>query len=264
MDQAARQYHQAFERARTKYERKHRDSIGRALFLTVNDFLQAVKERAITIDQAQELVEAEIKPQYIEIAYENLYRDVAVHFAISTQRAIEARSKKAVEPTSFISWVSNFVKTKGVLRITGIVDNIKRDVGSVLSSAVKAGLSIANTVQLFEERRIGYEPYRAARIARTEIISASNYGSQEGAKATGLQLRKEWISTQSIRTRTIPRDGFDHLEMDGKTVLFEEKFKVPKRSGGFEEMNLPGDHDGSAANVINCRCAIAWIPVEEF
>lgn len=112
------------------------------------------------------------------------------------------------------------------------------------------------------KNRVGFEPYRAARIARTEIISSSNYGSMRGAQETGFLLNKEWLSAIDSRTRTIPSDQFDHRAMDEVQVGMDEFFKVPKKGGGFELLALPGDHSGSVGNTVNCRCTLAYIPLD--
>jgi hypothetical protein len=43
--------------------------------------------------------------------------------------------------------------------------------------------------------------YRAARIARSEIVNASNLGSLAGAAESGVPLLKVWLSTRDSRTR---------------------------------------------------------------
>ena len=89
-------------------------------------------------------------------------------------------------------------------------------------------------------------------IARTEIISASNKGSLDGAKDTGIPLKKEWLATMDNRTRDA------HLIADGQKVLLDELFQVDG-----DALSYPGDftNGASAGNVINCRCTQIYEPL---
>ena len=89
---------------------------------------------------------------------------------------------------------------------------------------------------------------RGALIARTETHGAANYGADGAARATGLKLRKEWVSAEDERTRE------SHRLADGETVGMDQAFNVDG-----ERLMYPGDPSASAGNVINCRCAVSHI-----
>jgi hypothetical protein len=84
---------------------------------------------------------------------------------------------------------------------------------------------------------------RAATVARTEIISASNAGALAEVRTLNPDASKEWMATKDDRTREW------HREADGETVLLDQTFTV-----GGEELDYPGDPTASPANRINCRC----------
>jgi HK97 family phage portal protein len=88
-------------------------------------------------------------------------------------------------------------------------------------------------------------PNRSTVIARTEVIAASNFGSHEAAKQSGLVLQKVWLATGDHRTRP------DHAEADGQQVGMEEPFDV-----GGEQLLYPGDTSlgASAKETVQCRC----------
>ena len=88
---------------------------------------------------------------------------------------------------------------------------------------------------------------RAATVARTEIISASNAGALAEARAVSPDASKEWMATRDSRTREW------HREADGETVLLDGTFTV-----GGQELDYPGDPSGSPDNIINCRCTLAF------
>jgi HK97 family phage portal protein len=90
-------------------------------------------------------------------------------------------------------------------------------------------------------------PDRSIVIARTETIRATNRGSQDAALATGLDLNKVWIATDDDRTRPA------HLLADRQITDMRGTFTVDG-----EELEYPGDPNGSAGNVIQCRCTVIY------
>ncbi|RLB94383.1 MAG: phage portal protein [Deltaproteobacteria bacterium] len=121
-----------------------------------------------------------------------------------------------------------------------------------LAEGVSAGESIPKlSKRLSELYADNMTKSRATKIARTEVIRASNAGSQAGAMATGLALMKEWISTADTRTRDAHQDSA-HIS----DVKLDEDFMVDG-----EPLAFPGDAKGSPGNVINCRCTHAFYPV---
>ena len=128
--------------------------------------------------------------------------------------------------------------------ITQINATTLAQIQSELSDGVAAGESIPALAKridnLYLEQII---PNRSKTIARTETTSASNYGSIQAAKQSGLTLTKVWLATPDSRTRE------DHAEADGQEVGIDEAFEV-----GGEQLAYPGDPAGSASNIISCRC----------
>ncbi len=97
-------------------------------------------------------------------------------------------------------------------------------------------------------------PNRSTVIARTETIAASNYGSHEAAKQSGLTLKKVWLATEDARTRP------DHAAADGQEVDLDEPFTV-----GGAQLMYPGDVSrGAPGNeVIQCRCTQIYKRVQQ-
>jgi hypothetical protein len=90
-------------------------------------------------------------------------------------------------------------------------------------------------------------------IARTELARAANGGSlaatQIVAKVTGSQYVKRWETAPGAK---YPRHE-DYPELDGQTVALDGTFTV-----GQDQLQFPGDPNGSAEEVINCRCAMTY------
>lgn len=85
----------------------------------------------------------------------------------------------------------------------------------------------------------------AMRIARTEahrIQCRASMDACEKAKSKGADIVKQWDAALDKRTRE------SHAQVDGEIRELDEPF-----SNG---LMYPGDPDGSAAEVINCRCSL--------
>ena len=82
---------------------------------------------------------------------------------------------------------------------------------------------------------------RAALIARTEVHNATQFGTLEGYKQAGLEI-KIWVAVGDAATRST------HFAIDGEERPIGQKF-----SNG---LNFPGDPTGPAEETINCRCVI--------
>lgn len=96
---------------------------------------------------------------------------------------------------------------------------------------------------------------RAITIARTEVISAANAASQAQVELGGFsdsECRKQWLATEDERTRAT------HRLADGQNVGLSESFFV-----GGEYLQFPGAPTGRADNVINCRCTVEYVFVED-
>lgn len=85
----------------------------------------------------------------------------------------------------------------------------------------------------------------AIRSARTFATGTENKALLDSfmeAKKEGAQIKKKWVATLDERTRV------SHASMNGEVVELEEHF-----SNG---LMYPGDPDGPAREVFNCRCRL--------
>ena len=86
---------------------------------------------------------------------------------------------------------------------------------------------------------------RASMIARTEYNRAQNQGHLDGARQSGLTLKKKWDAHLDKRTSTVCRD------LDGQTIPLDSKFKWKG-----EVFDAPPAHP-------NCRSTLQFIQVGE-
>lgn len=88
----------------------------------------------------------------------------------------------------------------------------------------------------------------AMKAARTAMTSAHSLGKLKGyerAADMGIDVGKRWLAALDSRTRG------SHRHLDGETVELDAEF-----SNG---LKYPGDPDGPASEVYNCRCTL--VPV---
>jgi len=115
----------------------------------------------------------------------------------------------------------------------------------VIAKANEEGLSIYNTQKLIrselEKKMTIINHYHAEQIARTEVIGASNKGSFDAAYKTELVRSKAW------RTSGLPGVRDSHL-------FYESLGDVSMDYEYAPGLKHPGDPNGSADEIINCRC----------
>ena len=124
------------------------------------------------------------------------------------------------------------------------VDFLKTSVRMEISRGIAQALSYQEIARNIKNTtNVDYN--KTLRIAKTEghrIQCESAYNVQVRAKQKGATIVKQWDSTLDSRTRE------SHQKLDGEIVNVNEKF-----SNG---LMYPGDPNGSASEVVNCRCAL--------
>lgn len=145
------------------------------------------------------------------------------------------------------AWIATWVGEK-ITQVTNTThEQVMRIVREVQAQAVEQGLGEAATAKLLGDaiRESGglLSASRSRTISRTEGHAASSAANREAAKATGIVKQKEWVASNSERTRE------DHSMADGQRVNLDDMFEV-----GGESLMEPGDPAGSPELIINCRC----------
>ena len=150
-----------------------------------------------------------------------------------------------------------WVDAHALARAVSVTGTIRERVRGVIATGVEEGTGEAGIAKTIVET-VGRILSRtnAARIARTEVHTAASVGADEAARATGLEMVKEWAAVEDKRTR------LSHFAADGQTVEMEEPFVI---GGGFTQvpptaLRFPGDPDAPAREIVNCRCVPLYHP----
>lgn len=88
----------------------------------------------------------------------------------------------------------------------------------------------------------------ATLVARTQVLDASNAGSIATARASGIDMLKEWMSAEDLRVRP------EHVAANGQQVDLNAKFVV----GGYE-CDRPHDPTLPPGLRYNCRCTTGYV-----
>jgi len=130
-------------------------------------------------------------------------------------------------------------------KLKGVNETIKNQLRRELEEAITAGETIN---QISDRIRNVYNmaSVRAKLIARTETTGAVNGGSELYYKESNVE-KKKWVTAGDEAVRAT------HAAINGEIVRINERF-----SNG---LDFPGG-DGSAGEVVNCRCTISPV-IEE-
>jgi hypothetical protein len=191
-----------------------------------------------------------------------LYLDIYVTIGNAFAKATYSELMKAQKSLDWY-WQSKLIEYAQTIcgdRIAEVTrttfEGIQVNTQKALKIATENGWGVAQTAREIARLQTQMERWRALRIARTETIGASNKGSYEGANSTGLKLRKVWITQEDDSVRSGKQGSkYDHKIMNGKKVDLHEPFYIQNRDGSESDaIMFPGDPQGKAGNVINCRC----------
>lgn len=120
-------------------------------------------------------------------------------------------------------------------------------ISDTIAKAIITGESIDRIADEIAEKTALSNAKASVRYARTSMTAAQNAGRismLHEAQDMGIKVKKQWLATLDSRTRD------SHASIDGEVKEIDEEF-----SNGLQ---YPGDPNGSAAEVWNCRCTLVY------
>lgn len=140
---------------------------------------------------------------------------------------------------------NDWILTEGAKQVTNINETTQNALSSTIDEGITNGESIPQIKRRVTNVFADAKGYRATLIARTETHNSVGTGTFETYKGAGLE-QKEWLETFDKRTRTSHKHQPEGV--GGEIRKMNEKF-----SNG---LMYPGDSNGSASEVVACRCAL--------
>jgi hypothetical protein len=198
-----------------------------------------------------ELAAARVRDTEVIAALRRLYVDCGTAEARIVYEQLTPAAKALAPPAAVASWLGRlqkFITTEGALSVRRITETTRKAVREVLQEAAVAGDSVQVAAKKLRDRVGVIARRRSVVIARTELVSAANFGSVLGAQATGLALEKFWIATPDGRTRP------EHAAANKQGAPLQDGLFVV---GGYR-CRYPGDPLLPAAERCNCRCAVGY------
>lgn len=244
---------------RRKYEKSAKIHFKKALVQQQKQAFDFVKS-ATSINQLYDF-KPTLNHDAIKVAMVNVYQECGGAFAEKTYQKISQQTEKSLSQELYWQWMKRYAEEQTGNRITLITNTTEERFKQIVKDQAiigeHEGYSIDKIAANIQRELNISNNYRAIRIARTEVVSASNAGSLAAASATNLPLQKSWLTAKTGNTR------HSHKEMDGITIDMDKNFEVPiydshDNNIGSDLMQHPGDPNGSAGNVINCRCTIIY------
>lgn len=141
----------------------------------------------------------------------------------------------------FSSAMEKWIDNRSDLLAKEITDTTFKKLKSQFSQAIDANETREQLVRRIQETYTGFNESRARTIARTEVHGATEQGTLDAYKQAGVGI-KIWVAVTDDVTRE------SHAMLDGEEVPINGYF-----SNG---LLMPGDQNGPAEEVINCRCQI--------
>lgn len=258
VDKQKRDYWRRVQSVRDRFEGKFHNYFRKVLF----DQFKELANKITPDNMGSPLLIESITRDPIKKGFYELYGQVGSHFAQNTytglKHAMTGYYTKQEEPP-IDEWYEDmmwYVNNKAGLRIVSITAETRRQaiaiIQGVLAQSTTQGWGAEETARqvrkMLESKGQVLSQWRALRIARTEIVTASNTGAIIGARDLNVPLQKFWIATYDSRTR----DTHAIVEQQNPKRM-DEGFMV-----GAYLMEMPGDPDAGPEETINCRCTVAF------
>lgn len=135
--------------------------------------------------------------------------------------------------------ITNWLEKRTNVFLTQITETTFNTLKQQFTESFEAGESREQLVERVKNTYGDITDARAKTIARTEVHNATQYATIEGYRQAGVTI-KIWVAVGDAYTRD------SHAALDGE----ERPLDVPFSNG----LMFPGDPNGPAEEVINCRC----------
>lgn len=148
----------------------------------------------------------------------------------------------------FESFINDWILDVTGKKVGQITETTRNIIIKAIEDGEAEGWSIEKIADAIREKTGGtVAQYRARVIAKTETGAAANASNLGAAEASGLQIKKSWLTARDEKTRDT------HAFADGQVRALDEPFDV----GGYKLMH-PLDPTGPPQEIIECRCVMDY------
>lgn len=163
-------------------------------------------------------------------------------------RGVETKDAESFFANFITSWIARYTAKK----VGKITETTRKHIIRAIEDGEAEGMSIEKIADRIREKTGGtVAQHRGRTIAITETHSAATAANDGAAGATGLKLKRSWLTARDENTRET------HAAADGQVRGMDEPFDI----GGYNLMR-PGDPDGPPGEIIRCRCVVDYLTGE--
>lgn len=205
-----------------------------------------------SIDDLKSRVPYLLKEEPIKDYLDNLWPKAGSISAVDIAKRIRDK-KNYPEIDYWEDYFRAYVRERSAFIAGEILDTQAKVVNSIIDNIVKDAMEEGAGIPEIEKMLRGemekqmtiINRYQAERIARTEVIGASNKGAFDSASSMGYDMTKEWLTSGLKGIRP--------------SHLFYESLGAVKMNYEYAPgLKYPGDPNGSPDEIINCRCDFAY------
>lgn len=215
-----------------------------ALRHQIDQAIAIIRKKGVTAAQGN------INGDYINVkmgdVIGSLYRTAATIAFRKYKPSMKSFGDNSSIVDQILAYLKDFLLQKVVLPISQTtIDQIE----AVLQTAQREGWGVDKTVKELEDTSL--TKFRARLIVRTETVKATNITQLAAADNEDFEMEKQWIAIKDTRTRR----SHSHLGVDGERIPLDAVY-----SNG---LMFPGDPNGDAEEVCNCRCTQGYFAARD-
>ena len=189
--------------------------------------------------------------------YTEMYKSIGLRFAnwyyTKYEKYIVKKTTSQSKLQIWESYFSNYASQVAAVNVSLVSGTAKKTLIKItqrlMSDPEFMMLGADEKARILRNQFKQYSKVQATRLVRTESNRIANFATQTSAlDLFGEEnLEKTWIHSMGLNERPW------HADLNLKTIPYREYFNV-----GSDKMFRPGE--GSAENIINCRCTINYQP----
>jgi hypothetical protein len=183
------------------------------------------------------------------------------------KKNVEAEEYKQDATSEFWQAFNTWATTQAASQVSKIQGTTRLLLAQIIAKGRANNLSNQEIAKQIRSIGLISNKKRALRIARTETHTGSVFSQDQvinsQTKRLGIKMEREWSTAKDARVRPSlinpPKSSkFNHRKADGQRRAQKKRFSV---SG--EKLMYPGDPNGSAGNIINCRCIVLYHTIKK-
>ena len=250
-------YRSTYKRWLLQYEKQSYKELRK----TFKRWSEVIPFSMMSEDNYEVMLDAVINDDPMYRTFEKIYTDIGLVHGKRSGAQINKELKYfefANFENIFLVNLKKYLEEFAADSIISIEETYKTAIKKLFVDAIREGGDIRAITKRIQNivKKPNFYKWQALRIARTESNTAANFSATQAYESNGFEMDKVWISARDSRVRRTPPDKYDHQDLNGKRVDPDKPF-ITSRG---EKLMFPGDKKGSAGNVVNCRCSVAYRP----